>query len=213
MHSFNFVERWTSCRKRYCSYPWVICNKSKTTFTEEIQCTVCWEGLVIKECWRWQATKMSPCLKEFSYYFHQLNLKNHYYDGLSLPFDSQSEIWCDKSFLTFDSINRTLKETTEKLLSSSFLWCCLLFSFTQLVIFGLSGVKGLIRVTNDGWPKWSSNYLVCWPNQWFDLQCGSKTLWINPYSLTILWKAITACGAVYVGMRCDCNFQTVQQKG
>ena len=41
--------------------------------------------------------------------------------------------WVIQSFLTFDCINRILK-CDLKLLSSTSLWCCLFFSFTQFVI-------------------------------------------------------------------------------
>ena len=54
-----------------------------------------------------------------------------------------------KFFLTFDSVERTLKGAN--LLSSTLLWCCLFFNFQQFVILenlsllhlALSRVKGL----------------------------------------------------------------------
>ena len=60
--------------------------------------------------------------------------------------------WVIQSFLTFDSMDRTLRcdHFVGKLLSSTLLWCCLLFNFTQFVILehlsvldlALLGVKG-----------------------------------------------------------------------
>ena len=59
------------------------------------------------------------------------------------------------NFLTFDSKDRCLKcdHSLEKLLSSTSVWCCLLFNFTQFVVLEklsvldlrLSGVKGLTK--------------------------------------------------------------------
>ena len=58
-----------------------------------------------------------------------------------------------KSFLTFDPVDRTMKMISfiGKLLSSTLLWCCLFFNFTQflilekLSILNLAEVKRLLR--------------------------------------------------------------------
>ena len=63
------------------------------------------------------------------------------------PLTPRVKPWVIQSFLTFDSMDRTF---VGKLLSSTVLWCCLFFNFTQFVILenlsvldlALSGVKG-----------------------------------------------------------------------
>ena len=57
-----------------------------------------------------------------------------------------------------------------KLLSSTLLWCCLFFSFSQFVIFdlALSGVKRLIQATHasDGVHSWTNRSTSGWGVWW-----------------------------------------------
>ena len=48
----------------------------------------------------------------------------------------------------FDSMDRTLKCDHSLLLSSTLLWCCLLFNFTQFLNFGLGTVTG-VKAINE----------------------------------------------------------------
>ena len=89
--------------------------------------------------------------------------------------------WVIQSFLTFDSMDRTLTVIgpftgpfTGKLLSRDLLWCCLVFNFTQFVILenlsvldlALSGMKELKGI--------HSKYVEKIKNNKFPL-CCSKT--------------------------------------
>ena len=67
------------------------------------------------------------------------------------PLTPRVKPWVNQSFLTFDSLKKTLKCGRSLESSSTLLWRCFVFSFTQFVILehlsvldlALSGVKGV----------------------------------------------------------------------
>ena len=74
--------------------------------------------------------------------------------------------WVTQSFLTFDSMDRTLKydHQVTKLLSSTLLLCCVLFNFNHFVVLD-SAPSGVVGLCTVGWGSrvWWEQHIM-WRN-------------------------------------------------